>query len=331
MAAAVCGCSALMAGAQAADAQDVKPGQAATAPGAAGVQQAVAVQDINPGAMQDLPQWPLPDLMFDLWPDGAPTDNGLTGDEIDYGNHVSNVTHPTLAVYLPENPNGLALLVCPGGGYVDVWDKTEGYVNSRWFTEQGIVYAVLKYRLPNGHPEVPLDDVHQAMRILWDHAEEYGFERLGIAGCSAGGHLAATASTHFTTPEERPDFTILFYPVVTMDAAFTHGGSRYYLLGREPSQELVDSYSNEKQVTPDTPPAFIMANSDDGLVPCENSIEYYKALRANGVPAALHIYPEGGHGWADHKDFKYREAWMCDLLIWLYELSGELYELSDGQ
>jgi dipeptidyl aminopeptidase/acylaminoacyl peptidase len=97
----------------------------------------------------------------------------------------------------------------------------------------------------------------------------------------------------------------------------------FYLLGREPSQELLDKYSNEKQVTADTPPAFIMANSDDGLVPCENSIEYYKALRANGIPAALHIYPEGGHGWADHMDFTYREAWMYDLRIWLFELAGE--------
>jgi len=308
MAAVLTGCSAMKAGAQ-----------------------AVNVQDVNTGAQQDLPQWPLPDLMFDLWPDGAPTDNGLTGEEIDYGNHVSNVTHPTLAVYLPDEPNGLALLVCPGGGYVDVWDKTEGYANARWYTEQGIVYAVLKYRLPNGHPEVPLDDVHQAMNILWNNADEYGFSKLGIAGCSAGGHLAATASTHFTDLDERPDFTILFYPVITMDPAFTHGGSRYYLLGAQPSQELADFYSNEKQVTPDTPPAFIMANSDDGLVPCENSIEYYKALRANGVPAALHIYPEGGHGWADHKDFTYREAWMADLRIWLFELAGENLGLADDQ
>lgn len=118
--------------------------------------------------------FPQPDLMFNLWPDGAPTDNGLTGEEIDYGNHVSNVTKPTLAVFLPEKPNGLALLVCPGGGYVDVWDKTEGYFNSKWFTDQGIVYAVLKYRLPNGHYEVPLDDVHEAMRILWAHESHPG-------------------------------------------------------------------------------------------------------------------------------------------------------------
>ncbi|MBR5075559.1 MAG: alpha/beta hydrolase [Bacteroidales bacterium] len=269
-------------------------------------------------------RFPQPDLLLDLWPDGAPTDNGLTGDEIDYGNHVSNVTKPTLAIFLPEIPSGLAILVCPGGGYVDVWDKTEGYANSKWFTDQGIVYAVLKYRLPNGHCEVPLDDVHEAMHILRQYAERFGFRKLGIAGCSAGGHLAATASTHFAKPEERPDFQILFYPVITMDPSFTHGGSAYYLLGQNPSQELLDEYSNEKKVTPDTPPAFIMANSDDGLVPCENSIRYYEALRANGVPAALHIYPVGGHGWADHTDFVYRDAWMNDLRIWLAQMAEEV-------
>ena len=268
--------------------------------------------------------FPQPDTVISLWPDGAPTDNGLTGEEIDYGNHVSNVTKPTLALFLPEKPNGLALLICPGGGYVDVWDKTEGYVNSKWFTDQGIVYAVLKYRLPNGHPEVPLDDVHEAMRLLKERAGEYGFRKLGVAGCSAGGHLAATAATHFAKPEERPDFQILFYPVITMDPAFTHAGSSYYLLGRDPSQALLDAYSNEKRVTADTPPAFLMANSDDRAVPCENSIRYYEALRANGVPSALHIYPVGGHGWADHTDFIYREAWMHDLQIWLSQLAENL-------
>lgn len=265
--------------------------------------------------------YPQPDLMFDLWPDGAPTDNGLTGEEIDYGNHVSNVTRPTLGVYLPAKPNGLAILVCPGGGYVDVWDKTEGYFNSKWYTDQGIVYAVLKYRLPNAHPEVPLDDVHEAMRILQAHAGEYGFRKLGILGCSAGGHLAATAATHFTDPAERPDFQILFYPVISMDPAVTHAGSAFYLLGDSPTAEQLAYYSNEKQVGPDTPPAFIMANSDDDLVPCENSLRYYEALRANGVPAALHVYPTGGHGWADHLDFPFRAAWMQDLRIWLEQIN----------
>ena len=265
--------------------------------------------------------YPQPDLNFELWPDGAPSDNGLRGEEKDYGNHVSNVTRPTLSIFLPEKCNGLALLVCPGGGYVDVWDKTEGYYNARWYTEQGLVYAVLKYRLPNGHCEVPMEDVHQAMAILKARADEFGFTKLGIAGCSAGGHLAATAATHFTTPEERPDFQVLFYPVISTDPAITHGGSAFYLLGRNPSQALLDKYSNEKQVTANTPPAFIMANSDDGVVPCENSIRYYEALRANKVPAALHIYPVGGHGWADHVDFPYRDAWMGDLKVWLAALA----------
>jgi acetyl esterase/lipase len=258
-----------------------------------------------------------------MWPDGAPTDNGLTGEEKDYGNHVSNVTKPTLALFFPEKPNGLALLVCPGGGYIDVWDKTEGYANSKWYTDQGIVYAVLKYRLPNAHPEVPMEDVHEAMRILWTHADEYGFQKLGIAGCSAGGHLAATAATHFTKPEERPDFQILFYPVISMDPAITHAGSAYFLLGADPGQELLDKYSNELSVTENTPPAFLMANSDDTAVPCENSIRYYEALRAHKVPAALHIYPVGGHGWADHLAFPYRTAWMTDLKIWLTDLAAE--------
>ena len=278
---------------------------------------ALALAQPGSAVVRPVFHFPQPDVLFALWPDGAPTDNGLTGEERDFGNHVSNVTKPTLALFLPEKPNGLALLVCPGGGYVDVWDKTEGYANSKWFTDRGIVYAVLKYRLPNGHYEVPMDDVHEAMRLLWAHADEYGFRKLGIAGCSAGGHLASTAATHFAEPEQRPDFQILFYPVITMDPAYTHGGSGRNLLGQNPSKELVETYSNEKQVTPSTPPAFIMANSDDRVVPCENSLRYYETLRANGVSAALHIYPEGGHGWADHEDFAYRAAWMHDLEIWL--------------
>jgi len=271
---------------------------------------------------QNAPQTPVynfpkPDVMFNLWPDGAPTDNGLTGEEIDNGTHASNITKPTLAVFLPKNPNGLAILVCPGGGYSSVWDKTEGYVNSKWYTDQGIVYAVLKYRLPNGHKEVPLDDVHEAMRILKSHSAEYGFKKLGILGCSAGGHLASTAATHFTKPEERPDFQILHYPVISADRTIAHMGSIINLLGQNPPKAMIDEYSNEKKVTADTPPAFIMANSDDRVVPCENSIRYYEALRAHHVPAALHIYPVGGHGWTDHQDFIYREAWMRDLSIWL--------------
>lgn len=261
-----------------------------------------------------------PDAFFRLWPNGAPTSNGLTGPEKDYGNHVSNVTEPTLRVYLPENPNGLAVLACPGGGYIDVWDGTEGINLAEWYNAQGIVLAVLKYRLPNGHYEVPLDDVHEAMRILKEHADEYGIKKLGIQGCSAGGHLAATAATHFTSAENRPDFQILFYPVITMEKSFTHMGSHHYLLGDDASQELIDRYCNEKCVTPETPPAFIMANTDDGAVPVRNSIEYYNALVANKVSATLHVWPTGGHGWCANENFTYREQWMYELCRWFSQL-----------
>lgn len=269
-------------------------------------------------------QYPVPDVMFSLWPDGAPTDNGLTGEERDFGTHASNITQATLAVFLPKKSNGLAIIVCPGGGYSSVWDKTEGYVNARWYTNQGIVYAVLKYRLPNGHKEVPLDDIHEAMRILKSHAAEYGFEKLGVEGCSAGGHLASMAATHYDTPEQRPDFQILHYPVISCDPEFGHMGSVFNLLGRNADKATLDAYSNEKCVTPDTPMAFIMANTDDNVVPVRNSIEYYNALTANSVSAALHIYPEGGHGWTDHMDFVYRDQWMSDLKQWLSQLALQL-------
>lgn len=268
--------------------------------------------------------FPTPDTIFNLWPDGAPTENGLSGEEKDFGTHSSNISKATLAVFLPEKSNGLAILVCPGGGYSSVWDKTEGYANARWYTNQGIVYAVLKYRLPNGHKEIPLDDVHEAMRIMKSHASEYGFQKLGVLGCSAGGHLASTAATHYSTPEERPDFQILHYPVISADPSFAHMGSIINLTGRNSTQEERDEYSNEKKVTSDTPPAFIMANTDDNVVPVRNSIEYYNALVANGVSAALHIYPVGGHGWTDHMDFVYRDQWMNDLKQWLAQLALSL-------
>jgi len=257
-----------------------------------------------------------------LWPDGAPTSNELTGPEKDYdGTHVSNVTDPVLYIFVPSNPNGVGILACPGGAYIDVWVGTEGFANAQWYLDQGYCYAVLKYRLPNHHHEVPLDDVHKAMSILKDKAAEYGCDKkLGILGCSAGGHLAAMASTHYTSPENRPDFTILFYPVITLDPTYTHDGTLHNLLGDKPSKKMIKKFSNELCVTPDTPPAFIMGNTDDRVVPVRNSIEYYNALIANGVSGTLHVYPVGGHGWCDKTFFPYREQWMSDLSVWLKSL-----------
>lgn len=254
---------------------------------------------------------------FHLWPNGAPNDNGLTGPEEANPMFVTNVTDPVLTVYLPEQPTGLAVLACPGGSYLQVWQGTEGHNRASWYTDQGIIYAVLKYRLPNGHCEVPLSDVHQAMHILKEHQQEYGFRKLGIQGCSAGGHLASTAATHFTNEENRPDFQILFYPVVSFDPAITHMLSREDLIGKDASEEQVKLYSNELQVNAQTPPAFIAASTDDGLVPVQNSVSYYNALLANGVSATMLLFPEGQHGWYGNDQFAYCNVWLEALRVWL--------------
>lgn len=258
---------------------------------------------------------------FHLWPDGAPNSNELKGPEVANPMFVTNVTDPVLTVYLPEKPCGLAVLACPGGSYLQVWQGTEGHNRAAWYTQQGIVYAVLKYRLPNGHCEVPLSDVHQAMHILREHQEEYGFTKLGIQGCSAGGHLASTAATHFTNAENRPDFQILFYPVVSFNPEFTHMLTREDLIGKDAPEEMVRLYSNELQVNAQTPPAFIAASSDDGLVPPRNSVEYYNALLANGVSATMLLFPVGGHGWFGNDQFPYYEVWRDALSVWLKELA----------
>lgn len=256
-------------------------------------------------------------IVFELWPNGAPSDNGLRGPEVDYVTHVSNVTVPTLTVYPAANPNGQAIIACPGGAYVDVWALTEGHHYAQWLNSQGVTLAVLKYRLPNGHKDIPMEDVHRAMDIMHEHQDEWKFVQLGIQGNSAGGHLASTASTHYDKPEHRPDFQILYYPVITLDLKYSHKGSMENLLGKNPSQELIDLYSNEKQVTEDTPQALIFHCTDDGLVPVYNSIAYYQALVEHNVPASLHIYPTGGHGFAFGDQYVYKRQFTEEVEKWL--------------
>lgn len=228
---------------------------------------------------------------------------------------------PAITVYTPKNPTGKTVLMCPGGGYTHQASAHEGHDMADWYNAQGITYAVLKYRLPYGDNTIPLADAEQAMRILRKYAKELGVDpqKVGIAGASAGGHLATTLATHYSSPETRPDFQILFYPVVSMDANKTHAGSRKALLGENPSKELVKLYSNELQVTADTPKAFIMLSSDDGAVPPANSIDYYTALINNKVKASLHTYPVGGHGWGFRDKFPYKRQWTGELEKWLNE------------
>ncbi len=197
----------------------------------------------------------------------------------------------------------------------------EGHDMAQWFNAQGITYVVLKYRLPQGNHEIPLADAEQAVRLVRSHAAEWNVNphKVGIMGASAGGHLASTLATHYSSAETRPDFQILFYPVITMDPSYTHGGSRANLIGENPSAELQKKFCNEFQVTPDTPKAFIMLSSDDTVVPVANSINYYTALVNNGVPASLHAYPVGGHGWGYGDGFIYKHQWKEELEKWLRE------------
>lgn len=228
---------------------------------------------------------------------------------------------PAITVYLPGRPNGKAIIMCPGGGYG--WEAMdhEGHAMAQWFNAQGIAYVVLKYRLPHGNHEIPLSDAEQAVRLVRNHASEWGVNpsKIGIMGASAGGHLASTLATHYSGNETRPDFQVLFYPVITMDPSYTHGGSRENLLGKNPSKELQDKYSNELQVSPSTPKAFIMLSSDDMAVPVANGVNYYMALLKNNVSASLHAYPTGGHGWGYGDGFLYKSQWMEELEKWLRE------------
>ena len=208
---------------------------------------------------------------------------------------------PNITVHLPDTDaaTGAAVIVCPGGGYGKLTMASEGHDTAKWFAGHGVAGITLQYRLPNrpyNDHSAPLADAHAAIRTVRENAEKWKIDpqRVGILGFSAGGHLASTAATHFDDTT-RPDFAVLIYPVISM-GRFGHGGSRRNLLGPNPPQELIDHYSNEKQVTAKTPQTFLAhADDDRGVVP-ENSIEFYLALRKARVPAELHIYERGGHG-----------------------------------
>jgi acetyl esterase/lipase len=256
-----------------------------------------------------------------LWPQGAPNTNELTGDEIVMENgRVGHIVEPTLTVYLPKSGSPTAaVVICPGGGYVRLAMNHEGHEVARWLNTLGIAGIVLKYRMPNGHSDVPLSDAQQALRLVREKAEAWNIDphKVGIAGFSAGGHLAATAATHFTDSLNRPDFAVLFYAVLSMDPSISHPGSLRSLLGENPDKTLIDSFSNEKQVTAETPPTILLLSDNDRTVPPRNSTAFYDALKRNNVPAALHIFPSGGHGWGMTAGFEYHEAWKGLLGKWL--------------
>lgn len=254
-----------------------------------------------------------------VWPYGSPYDNELKGPEKDEGmGRVSNISEATMTVYPAKEPNGTAVVICPGGGYFLLAMDHEGTAYADWFNALGITVAVLKYRMPNGHHEIPGEDALQAIRLLRQHSDEWYIQKVGIMGFSAGGHCASTAATHFSS-DSRPDFQILFYPVISFDDAITHQGTKENLIGKNAKAEMTKLYSNELQVTPQTPKAWIVCNTDDKAVPVENSIRYYQALVKNGVHATMHVYPTGGHGWGFNDSFKYKSQWTSELEKWLRE------------
>lgn len=257
-----------------------------------------------------------------LWPNGAP---GAKGD--------TDADKPTLTLYpvSANNKTTTGVVVCPGGGYVHLAMDHEGKQIAGWLNNLGISAFVLKYRLgPEYHYPGELWDAQRAIRYVRAHAREFGInpDRIGVWGFSAGGHLASTAGTHFDRGDpngadpidkqsSRPDFMILAYPVITFLEPYAHLGSLHALLGEKPDPQLVRSLSNELQVTPQTPPAFLFHTSDDPVVPVQNSVQFYLALRQAGVPAEMHIYLHGRHGVGLAQDDPVLKTWPDRLADWL--------------
>ncbi len=271
--------------------------------------------------------------------------NGLTGPEEinDFGNLHKTSVNARFDLYFPKKPNGQMVIVCPGGGYKYTSSYNEGVYVAEWMLSKGITVAVVKYRMPNGHWEVPLTDVQNAFRYCRAHAAEWGVNQIGVMGFSAGGHLAATTTNMFVDDITRPDFSVLVYPVIVMEDGVTHKGTKTNLTGKAAVWNdktktvekweadmaqyngLLEKYSIDKQVKDNTPTSFIIHCTDDKTVPIENTIRYYRSLVEHKVPVECHIFPSGGHGWgfsstkyAEKDKFEYgRDEFYKSLERWL--------------
>ncbi|MGE5814605.1 MAG: alpha/beta hydrolase fold domain-containing protein, partial [Acidobacteriota bacterium] len=266
-----------------------------------------------------------------LWPEGVPGEQPAGGQEYEKDTRVYNVQNPTLTYVPPEGvPTGTAVIICPGGGYLRLAMTNEGEGAARVLAPLGVSTFILKYRLKEYGFPAPLQDVLRAVRLLRSRAAEFGIEpnRIGVFGASAGGHLAAMAETMFDAPEgrtgapldrtsARPDFAALLYPVITMKDPFVNRGSRDNLIGSKPPAALVDRLSLESQVTRDTPPTFLVHTTQDSSVPLENSLMFFQALRAAGVPAELHIFERGTHGFGFSTGLGPTSDWPRRLEDWM--------------
>ena len=246
--------------------------------------------------------------IYDLWPKGAPTESSDPQDKA------------TLRVYLPneKRATGRAVVICPGGGYERLAMEHEGTQWASFFNQQGIAAIVLKYRMPHGNWKIPVEDAAEAIRMVRRMSAMWHIDpnQVGIMGSSAGGHLAATIATQ-AEGNAAPNFQLLFYPVITMDPAFTHQGSMKNLLGGVANKKQIRNHSCDQRVTRVTPRAFIALSDDDHTVLPANGVNYYLACYRHDVPATLHIYPTGGHGWGFNQDFDYHIEMLLDLKAWL--------------
>jgi len=280
-----------------------------------------------------------------LYPEGIPCKSDLET-ELDYdssGRIFKKVSDPEIWYYPSDKKkskeNNVAVLVIPGGGYSGLWFDKEGVDVAKWLNKIGVSAFVLKHRLPHWESKdcrskVALMDAQRAMRIIRKNSKSWDLDpnKIGVLGFSAGGHLASTLSTHHDNgldlsdleieqTSSRPDFSILVYPVITMNKPYAHNGSRENLLGKIPPQEYLDYYSNDLQVREDTPPAILIHSDNDQAVLPENSIQYYLALRKYNIPAALHIWEDGGHGYGLGKDKGSIKSWAKICEEWMIQRS----------
>ncbi|MDD4589863.1 MAG: alpha/beta hydrolase [Parabacteroides sp.] len=258
-----------------------------------------------------------------LYPDGVPDSNGYT--EQEYTDDLGRIFFTTDArfdLYVPEGKENIPVLLCfPGGAYRLTSAYGEGKTVAEYLVTRGYAVAVLKYRFPNTHTEVPIHDAIRAMEILRDNAETWHLNphKIGAMGFSAGGHLCSSLLTKYTSEKSRPDFGVLFYPVISMNPAITHQMTHDLLLGENPTHEMEDLWSTDKCVTKDTPPCLIFACQDDNTVAVENSILFYQALTRNHVTAGMILMPTGKHGWGFNYQFDGREVVEHALMQFLSE------------
>ncbi|HYC28243.1 MAG TPA: alpha/beta hydrolase [Chitinophagaceae bacterium] len=284
------------------------------------------------------------DIVMPLWPAGKVPNYQKTPEVEKHDSteivRISLVQKPDISVYLPakRNATGQAVIICPGGGYTYLSYNWEGSDPARLLCSKGIAAIVLKYRLPNSKSNItpnlsPLMDAKRAIRLVRANAAKWNINKnmVGIMGFSAGGHLASTLGTHFDNGDpnaadsverqgSRPDFMVLIYPVITMSKPIMHKGSRNNLIGENADSSLAKLYSNELQVTKETSPTFLLHTTDNKTVPVENSLLFYQALKDNGVPVEMHIYPKGGHGFGLALDKGYLEGWSDLLIDWMKNL-----------